>query len=556
MNKSTTINQATADVLSPPMFYDVTLRDGNQALAKPMTFDEKLKVFGWLKELGVRRVEVGFPAASDMDFRACQAIAEQATVDMTIAVLARCHGDDIDRAIEALKYVKWAVPRLHTFVGMSEFHMSDVLQKKPEEVKAMAIATVSRARAELGKEVNRGKISFPREIQFSPEHFGDCQANLDWVIEALQEIVAAGANVINLPNTVERTRPAVFARMVEKVVAALPKSVIVSVHCHDDLGMATATTVESYFKGARQLEVTLNSLGERAGNTSLYETAVALHLAGVPVGINLDKIYETALKVAELTGVPIPAKAPIIGQECLYHRSGIHQHGAHRTLERPKRAYLPFDPAAVGRAGDEQLRFTSQSGYTAVLAIVKEAGHLITEAEARLLQPALKAASETRGELKVEEIVAVYEQYLALKAAKEQVNVEDIMALASSIIHQGEQTWKRVFARAIAGEHPTATISLCRNGEVVTKAALGDGPVDAAFEAIRQITGIEVKIEKYHINNVTPGADSLGKVICGLKLDGRYSEESSTGPDIVMASVDAYLNALNKLVLSGNSILP
>ena len=537
--------------LQPPIFYDVTLRDGNQALAKPMIPEQKLMVFEWLKALGVKCVEVGYPAASSMDFQACRAIAEQAPADMTIAVLARSNEADIDSAIAALKYVKLATPRLHTFIGMSEFHMVHVLNKRPDQVRDMAVSSVKRAKA--------GLVSFGErlEIQFSPEHFGACQDNLDWVIETLQEIVAAGANVINLPNTVERSRPTVFTDLVEKVIAALPKSVIVSVHCHNDLGMATATTVESYFRGARQLEVTLNGLGERAGNTSLYEAAVALRLNGVPVGLDLKQIYGIAIKVAELTGEPISPKAPVIGRECLYHRSGIHQHGAIRTFQRAGKAYLPFDPAIAGRAGDEELRFTSQSGYTAVLAIVKETGRLISEAEARLLQPGLKDAAQTRGELTTEEIVDVYDKYVALKSAKPLVSSEDVTALIDDAIRdRGQQIWQRVYVLALAGDHPAATIGLRRNGEQIIQVALGDGPVDAAFKAIELITGVKVKIEKYHIDNLTSGADSQGKVVCGLRHDGCYSEGASSGTDVVIASVDAYLEALNKLLLGGDKRQP
>lgn len=537
-------SQLNITAMKPPVFYDVTLRDGNQALARPMTVKQKLEVFNWLVALGVKHIEVGYPNASDMDFQACRAIAEQAPSGMIISVLARCHRLDIDCAVRALANVSQATPRLHTFIGMSQFHMAHILGKTPEEVKDMAIIGIKRAKTMLEA---TGKQA---QIQFSPEHFGDCLVNLEWVISALKEIVAAGADVINLPNTVERTRPAIFAGMVRKVVEALPSNTIIAVHCHNDLGMATATTIESYFEGARQLEVTLNSLGERAGNTNLYETAVALHLAGVPVGLDLSRIYDTALRLSELIGVPISQNAPIIGQESFYHRSGVHQHGAVRTFERAKKAYLPFDPVLVGRAGDEELRFTSQSGYAAVLAIVKEAGHLIIEQEARELVPALKEVASGKGELTPEEVVAVYEQYQALKISKTQVGSEDLAALVGDITRdRGQQIWQRVFTRAVAGDHPTATISLRRNGEAITRAALGDGPVDAAFEAIRQITGIPAKIEKYRIDNVTSGGDSLGKVVCCLMHDGRCCEGSSTGTDIVIASVDAYLDALNQLLV-------
>ncbi|MBQ3641583.1 2-isopropylmalate synthase, partial [bacterium] len=275
-----------------PFFYDITLRDGNQSLKKPWNTYEKEVIFKYLLELGVQGVEVGFAAASDMDFEACQRLAEIAPDNVVVSALARCVKSDILRAAQAIE--KAPKKRIHTFIAMSPFNMQYVLNKSPMEVRQQAIEGVKYAKELMGDE---------GEVQFSVEHFGDCHENIDFVIESLQEVVKAGATIINLPNTVERTRPKKFVELVEKVYNALPKHVTISVHNHNDLGMATATTVESYFAGAVQLECALNGLGERAGNTNMYEVAVALHNSEVEVPLNLSKIYEIALTISDMSNV-------------------------------------------------------------------------------------------------------------------------------------------------------------------------------------------------------------------------------------------------------------
>lgn len=528
-----------------PIFHDVTLRDGNQALRRPWNLTEKSRIFQMLVDLGVSRVELGYPGASRMDFDCVNLLAAQAPKQMVVGALARANHRDVTSAIEALSDITGAAdkarPMIHSFVGMSPYHMGAVLRREPNEVRLMALDAVKLARAGLG---NDGYI------QFSPEHFGDCLENLDWVISVFQELAEAGVDVFNLPNTVERYRPSVFVAMVDKVRRALPDSKIVSVHCHDDLGMATATTVEAFFAGARQLEVTLNKLGERAGNTSLYETAMALHCNGVEIGLNLGLFYETAIKVAELSGVPIPEKAPLIGADCLMQRSGIHQHGAVQTFGRPKGAYRPFDPTVIGRAGDEELEFTSQSGTAAVEAIIRESGRNITKAEAQLLQPALKAVSEQRGALAPEELASAYDALRGLQAHKPELTQEDINAVVRDAIGlRGKLTWECPYAFAVAGAPvPTASVILVHDGaKLPPVAAVGDGPVDAIYKAISQATGLQVSVVDYQIHNVSGGADAQAEATCVLALDGRSCQGQGVDTDTVMASVKAYMQALNRL---------
>ncbi len=380
-----------------PFFYDVTLRDGNQALKKPWNTNEKEIIFKRLLKLGVQGIEVGFSGASDMDFEACAHLANLAPENVVISGLARAVKHDIDKVAQAIKNAQ--KPRIHTFIAMNPIGLEHVLKKPLSEVKKIAIEAVSYAKSVLPQY---------GEVQFTPEHFGDCRENLDEVIDAVQDVVKAGAKIINLPNTVERFRPMEFIQMVEKMRNALPKDIIIAVHCHNDLGMASATTVESFFAGADQLECSLNGLGERAGNTNMYEVAVSLYNSGVNVPLNMSKIYGTSLRVSEMSNVPIWEKAPIIGADALAHRSGIHQDGAVKTKHLEKGAYRAFNPSLIGRNEDEKLGFTSQSGKTAIYEILNATPYKITMQEAIRLAPIAKSAAEEIGELSPEKLLELY----------------------------------------------------------------------------------------------------------------------------------------------------
>ncbi len=380
-----------------PFFFDTTLRDGNQALKRPWNTAEKEILFKKLELLGVQGIEVGFSGASDMDFEACNHLAKIASPNTIISGLARAVEKDIIKVYDAIKVAER--PRIHIVITMSPFNMQYVLNKTPEQVRKLAIDAVTYAKGLLG---NKG------DVQFSVEHFGDSMDNIDWIIDSLQDVVKAGASVINLPNTVERYRPKFFIDMVEKVYTALPKDVVISVHCHNDLGMATAATVESYFAGAVQLECCLNGIGERAGNTNLFEVAVALHNSGVDVPLNLSEIYELALTVSEMSKIPVSPLAPLIGSEAFAHRSGMHQDGAVKTKGMQKGAYRPIHPTLIGRKDDEIIGFTSQSGKTAIFEIISTAGYPITMQEAIRIAPTVKKAAEQIGELPTRNIIDIY----------------------------------------------------------------------------------------------------------------------------------------------------
>ena len=496
-----------------PFFYDTTLRDGNQALKKPWNTQEKTEVFNHLLELGVQGIEVGFAAASDMDYEACSTLSKMADEKTVISALARTVENDILKAIESID----AAPkkRVHTFIAMSEFNMKYVLNKTPNEVQKIAIDAVKFAREKIGQN---------GDVQFSVEHFGDCRENLNFVIDSLKKIVRAGANVINLPNTVERYRVKTYVDMVSRVYEALPKDVIISVHCHNDLGMATAATVESYFNGATQLEGCINGLGERAGNTNLLEVAVALHNSNVDVPLNLGAIYETALTVSEMSKIPIFEKAPLIGQDALAHRSGIHQDGAIKTKDMEKGAYRPIHPSLIGRKDDaEKLEFTSQSGKTAVFEIISHAGYPITLQEAVRITPAIKDAAEKAGELPTRNIVDIY--------FKEVFNVKGPFKLIS-------------FDKITEDKY---NLKFNYNEQYFDLEGEGNGPLDCCLCALKK-AGFEYKLA--HYQQIALDEDILGagatamtviKFAIGDKtIIARGKDESTSN-----ANVKAVFNGLN-----------
>jgi 2-isopropylmalate synthase len=449
-----------------PFFYDITLRDGNQSLKKPWNTLEKEIIFNHLVELGIQGVEVGFASASEMDFEACSRLSSIAPDNVVISALARCVEN------EAVAYAKSLM----------------------------------------------GKTG---EVEFSIEHFGDCHENIDFVISTLKEIVKAGANVINLPNTVERTRPKKFVELVEKVYNALPNDVIISVHNHNDLGMATATTVESYFAGAVQLECALNGLGERAGNTNLYEVAVALHNSGVDVPLNLSKIYELALVISDMSNVKIYEKAPLIGQEALAHRSGIHQDGAIKTKDMEKGAYRPIHPSLIGRKDDEKLGFTSQSGKTAIFEIITEAGYPITLQEAQRIAPVAKESAERIGELSTRNIIDIY--------YKNVLNVEGAFKLCKM-----EKT-----------HDEDIKLSFKYNDKEFDIEVSGNGPVDACIKAIKK-AGFNCNFLDYEQKALNIGSDAKAMTIMRfIAQNGQTIISRACDDSTVKANIKAIFNGLN-----------
>ena len=499
--------------LEKPLFYDITLRDGNQSLKKPWNLKEKLSIFDNIVNLGIKAVEIGFPASSPMDFEACQTLANKADENTRVSVLARAHKNDIDKALESIENAKKS--RIHTFITLSPFHMENVLNKKPDVVAQSAIDAVEYIKKNIGKTT---------DIEFSVEHFGDCYENLDFVIEVLKDVVKNGATTINLPNTVERYRPKRLLDMIKKVKEALDDNVILSVHNHNDLGMATATTVEAYFMGVRQLECCLNGLGERTGNTDFYQVAVALHNSGVDTGINLSEIYETAVTISAMSRVKIYEKAPLIGPEALAHRSGIHQDGAIKTKEMDFGAYRPINPALIGRYDDEKIGFTSQSGKTAIYDIIKALKYPITIQESVYLTTYAKELAQNKGELSPDEILQLYfDKICDIKGPFELIAFKPIEKGVNDLFfnYKGER-------KEVIGE--------------------GNGPIDACLNGLKKL-GFETKLshyKQYSLDGDSQGSSARAmSAISMLDKEGNEIIARAVDTSIVQANVKAIFNALN-----------
>jgi 2-isopropylmalate synthase len=463
-----------------------------------------------------------------MDFKACEHLANIAPDNVVISGLARTIERDIVKVWEAIQNA--ARPRIHTFISTSAYNMEHVLKKKPREVLKRAEEMVGLCHKVMG---GRGSI------QFSPEHFGDCIDNLDFVIDVLHAVVEAGASVLNLPNTVERYRPTYFVDMVRKVVEAMPEHVTIAVHNHNDLGMATATTVESYFAGATQLETTLNGLGERAGNTNMFEVACALYNCGVDVPLNMSEIYESALLTSEWSRVPIPEKAPLVGSDVVAHRSGIHQDGAFKTKGKEKGAYRAMDASLIGRKESDRLGFTSQSGKTAVYEIISNAGMPITIEEAAFLQPILKKLSEDKGELDRQTIMDVYE--------REIFNVTGPL----EFVDMGTDSQREIFKFRFRFE-----------GREKLASGQGTGPVEACFQALYAI-GLDFHLLEYKQQaQDADKKDSAAFALSEIILKGKG--QNGNGPvvigrgkdlDTVKANVKAVFNGVNLLFRAGAKLI-
>lgn len=502
--------------MKKPFFYDVTLRDGNQALKKPWNTQEKEIIFNKLLELGVQGIEVGFSGASDMDFEACKYLADKAPDNVVISGLARAVKYDIDKVAQAIKNAP--KPRIHTFIAMNPLGLEYVLKKSLDEVKKIAVDAVSYAKSVLPAH---------GEVQFSVEHFGDCKENLDDVIEAVKDVVKAGATIINLPNTVERFRPMEYIDMVRKMREALPEEVVVAVHCHNDLGMASATTVESYFAGATQLECSLNGLGERAGNTNMYEVAVSLYNSGVDVPLNMQNIYETALLTSEMADVPIWEKAPIVGYDALAHRSGIHQDGVVKTKHLAKGAYRAFNPELIGRTELEKLGFTSQSGKTAIYELINATQYKISMQEAVYLAPFAKQKAEVVGELSLKQLLKLY--FDKICDVKGPFKLNDFAKIGADKFN----------------------LSFSKDGEEFDVIVKGSGPLDACISALKK-SGFPLELEHYEQHAIedleNEKEKSKAMSVLHFNQDGNTVIARSIHTSTAQANVQAVFNGLNLMV--------
>lgn len=493
--------------------FDTTLRDGEQTPGVNLNIQEKLEIARQLVKMGVDVIEAGFPIASPGDFEAVKAVAQQVK-GATIAGLCRAVEKDIDRAWEAVQYAER--PRIHTFIATSDIHLKYKLKMTEEEVLQRAIAMVRYAK------------KYCEDIEFSAEDAS--RTRPEFLYRVMEEAIRAGATVINIPDTVGYSTPLEFGRLIRGVrenVANVDKADI-SVHCHNDLGLAVANTLAALENGATQLECTVNGLGERAGNAAIEEIVMGLDTRkdfyGVFHNIDSTQIYRTSKLVSSLTGVLVQPNKAIVGANAFAHESGIHQHG----ILSEKSTYEIMTPESIGLAQNRMV-LGKHSGRHAFEDRLKEMGYT---------------------SLTSDEINRAFEQFKNLADKKKVVLDRDIEALVGVEVAEVPEIFELESFQINSGNRliSTSTVSVKRNDKVITEAATGDGPVDAAFNAMERAVGSSFELEDYGLRAVTEGKDALGEVTVRITKNGQLFVGRGVSTDIIEASVRAYLNAINRAV--------
>ena len=492
--------------------FDTTLRDGEQSPGCTMNAEEKLLMAHQLDKLGVDTIEAGFAAASPGDFESIRDIGHTLKGPMVVS-LARTRLEDIDSAGEALKgSYNWGI---HTFIASSPLHMKYKLQMEPEAVVESAVRAVERA------------LHYTENVEFSPEDA--TRSEPEFLVHICSEAVRAGAKIINIPDTVGYTTPsemeALIARLRNDVYNA--DQVTFSVHCHDDLGLAVANSLAALRGGARQVECTINGIGERAGNASLEEIVMALHTRqeqfGMETGIKTDQIYPSSRLLSQLTGMAVQANKAVVGANAFAHEAGIHQDG---VLKNPL-TYEIMTPESVGIKANN-LVLGKHSGRHALAQRIRDMGY----------------------DLGTTELNRVFKEFKRLADLKKTVYDEDIEALINQNVVGSQDRYVLKSVNVVSGTHtvPTATVEMEIDGDTVRQAHFGDGPVDAALNTIKAITGSHCHLTQYKVNAISGGTDAQGEVSVGVEEDGIAVTGRGTDLDIVIASAQAFTNALNRLV--------
>lgn len=491
--------------------FDTTLRDGEQSPGATLNVIEKLEIARALERMRVDAMEAGFPIASPGDFESVRAIAEEIKT-VTIVALARAVEKDIERAWEALRPA--ARPRIHVFIATSPVHMEYKLRKSPNEVLRMAEEAVRYAK------------QFTEDVEFSAEDA--TRSDRDFLCEVFERAVRAGATVINVPDTVGYTVPDEFRRLIRYILENTPSigSAELSVHCHNDLGMAVANSLAAVEAGAHQVEVTINGIGERAGNASLEEVVMGLKTRrdyfDATTTIDTRQILRCSGLVAALTGIHVQVNKPIVGQNAFAHEAGIHQDG----VLKERTTYEIMSPEDIGLTGS-RIVLGKHSGRHAFGKRVSELGY----------------------ELSAEELARAYERFIELADRKKEVSDRDIDALLRGELTAGEDLYTLEYLHVSSGltAIPTATVRIVKEGVVAEEAACGDGPVDAAYHAIDRIIQLQATLEEYTLKAVTGGKDALGEVSVRVRAGDRVYTGRGVSTDVIVASVRAYLNAMNKV---------
>ncbi|MGD9075494.1 MAG: 2-isopropylmalate synthase [Desulfobacteraceae bacterium] len=493
------------------IIFDTTLRDGEQSPGASMNVAEKLRLATQLEKLGVDVVEAGFPAASPGDLEAVKMIANKLR-GVQVAGLARASKSDIDQAWEAIKDA--AHPRIHTFIATSDIHLKHKLKMSREEVIKAAVESVRYAK------------TFTDNVEFSAED--GSRSDRDYLCKVFEAAVEAGATTINLPDTVGYALPHEFVELVSYVHQHTPNihKAILSVHCHNDLGLATANTLAGLKAGARQAEVTINGIGERAGNTSLEEVVMALYThrdhLDLNTQINTKEIYPSSRLASMITGIVVQPNKAVVGANAFAHEAGIHQDGVLKN----RLTYEIMEPETIGLATN-RLVLGKHSGSHAFRDRLKELGY----------------------DLEEEDFKRLFKRFKELADKRKEILDEDIEVLVAEEILRVPDRYKLDYLNVVCGTVavPTATVKLRIDGEETQGAGFGVGPIDATYNTIAKMTGTTSKLMRFTVTAVTGGMDAQGEVTVRLKENGLVALGKGADSDIITASAKAYVNGLNRL---------
>jgi 2-isopropylmalate synthase len=498
------------------IIFDTTLRDGEQSPGFSMNTMEKLEMARQLARLNVDVIEAGFPISSDDDFEATREVARQVgTLEGApiICGLSRVGLADIDRCWEAVKYARR--PRIHTFVATSDIHLKYKLRKSRAEVLKASVEAVRHARG------------YCEDVEFSPEDAS--RSDFEYMCDVLSAVIDAGAGTINIPDTVGYAIPQEWAERIAKIrerVRGADRAVL-SVHCHNDLGQAVANSLTAVQSGARQIECTINGIGERAGNASLEEIVMALRTRkdffGVETRVRSEEIFRTSRLLSHITGVHVQPNKAVVGENAFAHEAGIHQDG----VLKEKLTYEIMRPEDIGRPSNK-LVLGKHSGRHALAARLKDLGY-------DLAGPDLDRA---------------FRKFKDLADRKKEVYDEDLIAIVAIDTTQAKETYALDYLHVISGTGviPSATVRLRKEDQMFQDSGLGDGPVDAVLAAIDAITGLKGRVQDYALRAATSGKDAIGEVSIKVDFDGTVVSGRGSSTDVVEASARAYLNALNRLV--------
>ena len=491
------------------IIFDTTLRDGEQVPGCQLNTIEKIEVAVALEALGVDVLEAGFPISSPGDFKSVEEISK-AVKKPVICALTRAVKKDIEVAAEALQFAERK--RIHTGIGVSPFHIELKIRTTPEEIIRRASDAVKYAR------------KFVDDVEFYAEDAG--RADNVYLAKVIEAVISAGATVVNIPDTTGYCLPEQYGEKIKYLVDNVPNidKAIISTHCHNDLGMATANTMMGVINGARQVEVTINGIGERAGNTSLEEIAMIMkshHNLDLDTGINTQLIYSTSRLVSRLMNMPVQPNKAIVGRNAFAHSSGIHQDGVIKN----RLNYEIIDPVEVG-IKESALILTARSGRAALNNRLEQLGFKFDK----------------------EELDDIYFNFLQLADKKKEINDDDLRILSGEVFHS-DKSLKLELLQVACGKTavPVATVGMRINGEIHTATASGNGPIDAAFTAVKQLISKTVHLEEFLIQAITRGSDDLGKVHVQVDHQGRIYYGFSANTDIITASVEAFIDAISKI---------